>query len=62
MAFDILENNITAKPEYEGRDIHAFDAMLREKLRAAGLNTDEDYRYLLGMYANPVKNYLGVAG
>jgi hypothetical protein len=61
MAFDILEDNWTQKPEYEGRDIHDFDASLREKLKKAGLTSSEDYRYLLGMYANPVKNYLGVA-
>ncbi len=61
MAFDLLENQIGDKPEYEGHDIRAFDQLLRDKLQEAGLSSDEDYRFLLGMYANPVKNYLSVA-
>ncbi len=60
MALDLLENDVSNKPEYEGRDIRSFESELKNKLSESGLNTEEDYRYLLGMYANPVKNHQGV--
>ena len=62
MAFDILEGNaVTEKPEYEGADPEEFKKAVKERLSAAGLDSDEDYERLLGMYANPVRNNLTVS-
>lgn len=57
MALDLLEGRETVRPEYEGQDPGAFEAKLKEKLTNAGLNTDEDFKWLLTMYANPVRNF-----
>ncbi len=58
MALDLLEGrNCADKPEYEGQNPEAFAAKLKEKLAAAGLNKEEDYKWLLTMYANPVRNH-----
>ncbi len=61
MAFDILENSDSNKDKYEGADPEAFKKGLKERLAAAGLDSDEDYQRLLGMYANPVRNHFSVS-
>lgn len=57
LAYDILENKVSDKPEYEGIDPVRFEADLDKKLKAAGLTSKEDKEWLLKMYANPVKNH-----
>ncbi len=59
LAYDILENRVNDKPEYEGINPATFEAQLDAKLKAAGLTSKEDKDWLLKMYANPVKNHLG---
>ena len=61
MAFDILENCDSNKDKYEGADPEALKKDMKERLAAIGLNSDEDYERLLGMYANPVRNHFGVS-
>ncbi len=56
MAYDLLEGRESSRAEHEGKSIRAFKAEAKTKLRKAGLDTEEDYRWLLKMYANPVKN------
>lgn len=62
MALDLLEGRKIERPEYEGRSLDDFEAKLKEKLGAAGLNKEEDFKWLLTMYANPVRNFENVAG
>lgn len=58
MALDLLEGrSCDDRPEYEGQNPKAFAKKLKEKLKAAGLTKEEDYNWLLTMYANPVRNH-----
>lgn len=61
MALDLLEGRNCTKPEYEGRDPQAFAEKLKEKLANAGLTKEEDYQWLLTMYANPVRNHESIS-
>lgn len=61
MALDLLEGGDAHRDGYEGRDPREFEKSLKEKLVNAGLNTEEDFKWLLLMYANPVRNYESLA-
>jgi hypothetical protein len=56
MANDLLNGTRNYTEEYSDADITAFEQRIRERLHAAGLHADEDFEFLLMMYANPVEN------
>ncbi len=58
LAYDILENQVKSKEAYEGLDPKTFIARMKGRLAAANLHAEEDYKWLLSMYANPVRNSL----
>jgi len=60
MAHDLLHGEDVHKSEYTENDRDAFVKKAKERLADAGLDTEEDYRWLLKMYANPVKNNLSL--
>lgn len=60
MAYDLLYGDREAATEYSNDDLCAFELRMKKRLKAAGLTQDEDYTWLLKMYANPVRNMLGI--
>lgn len=60
MAYDLLQGDESYREEHDGMKLNAFKSDAKARLRKAGLNTEEDYEWLLKMYANPVKNHLSV--
>jgi len=60
MAHDLLHGEEVHKAEYNATERDTFVKTAKERLKAAGLDTEEDYRWLLKMYANPVKNNLSL--
>jgi len=60
IAFDTLENQLSSSDKYGGNDPEVFLRSCKERLAKRNLTSDEDYEWLLNMYANPVRNYLAL--
>lgn len=58
LAYDILENQVKTQDAYEGLNPESFISDMKKRLADANLHTEEDYKWLLNMYANPVRNSL----
>ena len=62
MAYDLLHGTHKNKDRYDGADPEHFKNQMKERLHAAGLNSDEDFDRLVRMYANPVRKHLSAVG
>lgn len=60
MAYDILTGEDAHASEYTAEARKKFTEAAKQRLTEAGLDAEEDYRWLLKMYANPVKNHMSV--
>ncbi len=58
MAYYISEGDYEMKTEYEGQSPEEFERLCRRRLQEAGLHAEEDFQWLLKMYANPVRSKL----
>ncbi len=58
LALDILDGNIQTASDYDGLDPDVFVKRMKERLHEANLKQEEDYNWLLNMYANPVRNFM----
>jgi len=60
IAFDKLENQLSAAESYNGTDPHEFLKLCEKRLEEHNLHSQEDYDWLLNMYANPVRNFMAL--
>ena len=58
IAFDILEGEQPVPESYDGIDPEAFIQMCKKRLQEHNLHSEEDFTWLLNMYANPVRNFM----
>jgi hypothetical protein len=60
MALDLLQGQPINSGQYSDSQMEAFQKHIHERLNKADLTTSEDRDFLLGMYANPVRNFEAV--